>query len=69
MKETVTVQVGDKVEKISGYLFPGVIVAKFRKLDNRQERFVVECTESSVRGMLHIFRENQLRCESTKQTY
>ena len=59
-------KVGDKVEKISGYKYPGIVVAKFTKLDPAatgavQERFVVECTEPTVSGMLHIFREGQLK--------
>ena len=54
-------KVGDKVEKISGYKYPGIVVAKFKTIDNMKERFVVECTESAVSGMLHIFREGQLK--------
>ena len=58
--------IGDKVEKIGGYKYPGIVVAKFTKLDPAatgaiQERFVVECTEPAVSGMLHIFREGQLQ--------
>ena len=60
------INIGDKVKKISGYKYPGIVVAKFTKLDPAatgavQERFVVECTESAVSGMLHIFREGQLQ--------
>ena len=54
-------KIGDKVEKISGYKYPGIIVAKFNKIDSTQERYVVECTEFAVSGMLHIFREGQLK--------
>ena len=54
-------KVGDKVEKISGYKYPGIVVAKFNKIGSTQERFVVECTESAVSGMLHIFNGSQLR--------
>jgi len=54
-------EVGDKVEKVSGYRFPGVIVAKFKKIDNGQERFVVECIAPSASGMLHIFSGKQLK--------
>ena len=60
-------QVGDKVEKISGSRFSGIVVARFRKIDNGQARFVVECTEPSTCGLLQIFRESQLRCENIKQ--
>ena len=60
------INIGDKVEKIGGYKYPGIVVAKFTKLDPAatgaiQERFVVECTEPAVFGMLHIFREGQLQ--------
>ena len=54
-------KIGDKVEKINGYKYPGVIVAKFYKFNSLEERFVVECTESAVSGMLHIFNESQLK--------
>ena len=40
-------EIGDNVEKINGYKYPGVVVAKFKKIDNMKERFVVECTEPS----------------------
>ena len=58
--------IGDKVEKIGGYKYPGIVVAKFSKLNPTvtgaaQERFVVECTEPAVFGMLHIFNGSQLR--------
>ena len=54
-------KIGDKVEKINGYKYPGVIVAKFYKFNSLEERFVVECTESAVSGMLHIFNGSQLK--------
>ena len=54
-------KIGDRVEKISGYKYPGVIVAKFYKFDSTEERFVVECTEPAVSGMLHIFNGSQLK--------
>jgi len=54
-------KIGDRVEKVSGYKYPGVIVAKFYKINSTDERFVVECTEFAVFGMLHIFNESQLR--------
>lgn len=42
---------GDKVKKVTGdYLFEGVVVAAFKKLDGK-ERFVVE----DDRRALHIF--------------
>ena len=54
-------KVGDRVEKISGYKYPGIIVARFNKLNSLEIRLVVECTEPTVYGMLHIFREGQLK--------
>ena len=54
-------KIGDKVEKISGYKYPGIVVARFNKLNSTEIRLVVECTEPTVYGMLHIFREDQLK--------
>ena len=49
--------IGDKVEKISGdYTFVGIIVAKFSKLSGAI-RFVVE----DDRGVLHVYSEKILR--------
>ena len=61
-------KIGDRVEKVSGYKYPGIIVAKFNKIDSTEERFVVECTASVVSGMLHIFRENQLKKVKEKKS-
>ena len=55
------IKVGDSVEKVRGYRYPGVVVAKFNKLDSTEERLVVECTTPATAGMLHIFREDQLK--------
>ena len=60
------INIGDKVEKIAGYKYPGIVVSKFSKLNPTvtgalQIRFVVECTEPAVSGMLHIFQEGQLQ--------
>jgi hypothetical protein len=54
-------EIGDRVKKVNGYSFSGIIVAKFKKLDPTQVRVVVECNETVVSGMLHIFREDQLK--------
>ena len=54
-------KIGDKVEKISGYKYPGIVVARFNKLNSTEIRLVVECTEPTVYGMLHIFRADQLK--------
>ena len=63
-------KIGDKVEKISGYKYPGIVVARFNKLnDSKQIRLVVECTEPTVYGMLHIFREGQLKKVEEEVTF
>jgi hypothetical protein len=51
------VNVGDRVEKIKGYPFPGTVVAVFEKL-NGEQRVVVECVD--LPGLLHIFAPSQL---------
>jgi len=53
-------QVGDEVEKIKGYKWPGVIVARFVTLKG-DLRFVVECTVPEVAGALHIYSQDQIR--------
>ena len=52
-------QVGQKVEKVSGYRWPGVVVAVFTTLGGA-ERYVVECTVPEVAGALHIYAPNQI---------
>jgi hypothetical protein len=51
--------IGDKVEKVSGYKWPGIVVAVFDTLKG-ERRVVVECTVPEVAGALHIYNENQL---------
>lgn len=51
--------VGDEVEKASGYKWPGVIVAVFPTLSG-ELRYVVECTAPQVAGALHIYSPKQL---------
>jgi len=52
-------KVGDRVEKISGYKWPGVVVSVFETLTG-ERRVVVECTTPEVAGALHIYNEKQL---------
>jgi hypothetical protein len=52
--------VGDKVEKTSGYKWPGIVVSVFDTLAG-ERRVVVECTTPEVAGALHIYNENQVR--------
>lgn len=55
---------GDNVEKISGYKWPGVIVASFSTTKG-QHRLVVECLVPEVAGALHIYAPEQLRVVNT----
>lgn len=52
-------KVGDQVEKISGYKWPGIVVSTFDTLAG-ERRVVVECTTPEVAGALHIYNEKQL---------
>jgi hypothetical protein len=52
-------KIGDVVEKINGYKYPGVVVAVFTNTKG-EYRYVIECTVPEVAGMLHIFNRNQL---------
>ena len=53
-------KVGDRVLKIKGYKWPGIVVADFVTTAN-DRRIVVECTAPEVAGALHIFSPEQLR--------
>ena len=52
-------QAGDRVEKIRGYKWPGIIVAVFETTSG-QRRYVVECTVPEVAGALHIYSGDQI---------
>jgi hypothetical protein len=52
-------KVGDRVEKVSGYKWPGVVVSAFDTLSG-ERRVVVECTVAEIAGALHIYNEKQL---------
>lgn len=56
-------KIGDKVEKVSGYKWPGTVVAVFNTLAG-ERRVVVECTVLEVIGALHIYNEQQLMLRS-----
>jgi hypothetical protein len=51
---------GDRVRKISGYRWPGEVVAIF-KTKRGMIRVVVECTVPEVSGALHIYNPEQLQ--------
>lgn len=53
------IQVGDKVQKVKGYKWPGVVISVFTTLAGA-ERYVVECTVPEVAGALHIYNREQL---------
>ena len=55
-EEEAKMQIGDKVEKISGYRFIGTVVSVFKKVTG-EERLIVENSD----GLLHIFKEENLR--------
>ena len=55
--------IGTMVKKKTGYLYPGIVVATFEKL-NGEQRYVIESLVPDVLGMLHIFSEKDL--EETK---
>lgn len=55
-------KLNDKVVKVSGYKYPGIVVSVFRNTKG-DIRYVVECTGKDVEGMLHIFNETQLTNE------
>ena len=50
---------GDRVQKIKGYRWPGVVVSAFQTL-NGEWRYAVECTTPDVQGALHIYNREQL---------
>jgi hypothetical protein len=52
-------KIGDQVEKVNGYKWPGIVVAVFDTLAG-ERRVVVECTTPEVAGALHIYNEKQL---------
>ena len=59
-------KVGDKVEKIKGYTFEGIVVSVFHKVNN-EIRLVVEMSGT---GMLHVFSESNLtKYKSRKRKY
>ena len=53
-------RVGDLVEKIEGYRWPGYVVAVFTNTFD-EPRVVVECSAEDCLGALHIYRPDQLR--------
>ena len=52
-------KIGEKVEKVKGYRWPGVVVAIFETTKGKL-RYVVECTVPEVSGALHIYAPDQI---------
>ena len=57
----------EPVEKVRGYCWPGVVVARFTTLAGLP-RVVVECTVPEVSGALHIYAPEQIRARSIEDT-
>ena len=55
-------KVGDRVQKASGYKWPGVVESVFDTLAGKTG-VVVECTAPEVAGALHIYSPEQLVAE------
>lgn len=53
---------GDRVKKVKGYKFPGIVVSVFRTM-KYEERYVVEATGDEYKGILHIFNADQLELQ------
>ncbi len=53
-------QIGDKVEKITGYKYPGIVVSVFVTTEKKL-RYVVEADHRDFEGMLHIYSPEQLQ--------
>lgn len=52
-------EIGDQVHKVTGYRWPGVVVAVFATTAGKL-RIVVECTVPEVQGALHIYSPEQI---------
>lgn len=52
-------RLGDRVIKAEGQEYSGKVVSIFENLDGKQ-RVVVECEVPEVRGLLHIYRPDQM---------
>jgi hypothetical protein len=52
-------ELGQKVQKLDGYKYPGIIVSVFTTTEGKI-RYVVEADHPDFRGMLHIFTDAQL---------
>lgn len=55
-------QLNDKVYKVKGYAYFGVVVAVFQTLKG-DNRYVVESTSAGSKGMLFIFNDGQLELD------
>lgn len=51
--------IGQHVEKVSGYRFPGIVIGVAQKLDGKL-LYLVECVATGAEGMCHIYSASQL---------
>lgn len=51
--------IGEQVQKVKGYKFPGVVIGTALKRDGRR-LYLVECIAYGVEGVCHIFGEADL---------
>ena len=56
-------KIGNRVRKVKGYSWPGIIVADFTTISGAR-RLVVECTVPEIRGALHIYAPEQLELDN-----
>jgi hypothetical protein len=54
-----TFNLGDRVQKRTGYQYPGIVVSVFTTRAG-SVRYVVEADHPRFEGMLHIYSEDQL---------
>lgn len=59
MPDRLPFQVGDRVRKVKGYLWPGEVRSVFATKAGSL-RIVVECTVPEVAGALHIYSPEQI---------
>lgn len=52
-------RIGQHVQKVTGYSWPGVVIMRGRTTSGKI-RYVVECIVPAVRGALHIYNGEQL---------
>lgn len=59
MLEDFHFEIGDFVQKVRNYPFPGIIIARGHTT-HYEARYIVECTAPGVEGCLHVFGNRDL---------